>query len=58
MTVRYILMYAYFFYIALMVSIVAIYKIFQYAYRYGKVKLDWFFYALLTWMPNIIMIIF
>lgn len=58
MTVRYILMYAYFFYIALMVSIVAIYKIFQYAYRYGTIKLDWFFYTLLTWIPNIIMIIF
>ena len=58
MTIRYILMYAYFFYIALMVSIVAIYKIFQYAYRYGVVKIDWFLCAVASWIPNIIMIIF
>lgn len=58
MTIRYILLYAYFFYIALMVSIVAIYKIFQCAHRYGIIKIDWFLYAVVSWIPNLIMIFF
>lgn len=58
MSIRYILLFAYFFYIAFLASIVAIYKILQYAHKYGIVRIDWFFYAVATWIPNLIMIIF